>query len=231
MNDIRSVRPQPDQTTGPNRPNRVYPEIYMSGLDLGRRLALTGALACAAVVAPSGDSKLTRGDADSLVRKIVQINANSGVPRARADRSTTITEPEVNSYLRYHAASEIPAGVSEPYVTIVGDGRLEGRATVDLDAVRQQKKRGWTDPLGYISGKLPIQATGRLQTQDGVGRFTLDTATIGGVQVPKIVLQEVVGYYTRTPDKPSGISLDDPFDLPARIREIKVGTGQAVVVQ
>jgi hypothetical protein len=204
----------------------------MFGTDLGRRLLLTGAIAGAAVVAPSGDARLTRGDADNLVRKIVQITANSGVPRAKADRSTTITEPEVNSYLRYHAASEIPTGVTEPYVTIVGgDGRLEGRATVDLDAVRQQKKRGWTDPLGYISGKLPIQATGRLQTQDGVGHFTLDTATIGGVQVPKIVLQEVVSYYTRRPDKPSGISLDDPFELPARIREIKVGTGQAVVVQ
>ena len=204
----------------------------MSGTELGRRLVLTGAIACAAVVAPSGDAKLTRGEADSLVRKLVQITENSGFARARAERSTTITEPEVNSYLRYHAASEIPTGVTEPYIAIVGgDGRLEGRATVDLDAVRQQKKRGWTDPLGYISGKLPVQATGRLQTQDGVGRFTLDTATIGGVQVPKIVLQEIVSYYTRRPDKPSGVSLDDPFDLPARIREIKVGTGQAVVVQ
>jgi hypothetical protein len=203
----------------------------MSGIELGRRLALVGALACVAVAVTRGDTKLTRGDADSLVRKLVQITENSGVPRAKNERSTTITEPEVNSYLRYHAASEIPAGVTDPYVTIVGDGKLEGRATVDLDAVRQQKKRGWSDPLGYVSGKLPIQATGRLQTQDGVGRFTLDTATIGGVPVPKVVLQEVVSYYTRRPDNPSGVSLDDPFALPARIREIRVGTGQAIVVQ
>jgi hypothetical protein len=203
----------------------------MSGIELGRRLALVGALACVAVAVPRGDTKLTRGDADSLVRKLVQITENSGVPRAKSELSTTITEPEVNSYLRYHAASEIPAGVTDPYVTIVGDGKLEGRATVDLDAVRQQKKRGWSDPLGYVSGKLPIQATGRLQTQDGVGRFTLDTATIGGVPVPKVVLKEVVSYYTRRPDNPSGVSLDDPFALPARIREIRVGTGQAIVVQ
>jgi hypothetical protein len=203
----------------------------MSLRDLGRCLALTGALACVVVAVPRGDAKLTRGDADNLVRKLVQITANSGVPRAKNERSTTITEPEVNSYLRYHAAAEIPAGVTEPYVTIVGDGKLEGRATVDLDAVRQQKRRGWSDPLGYVSGKLPIQATGRLQAQDGVGRFTLDSATIGGVPVPKVVLQEVVSYYTRRPDNPSGVSLDDPFELPARIREIRVGTGQAIVIQ
>jgi hypothetical protein len=203
----------------------------MSLTDLGRRLALVGALACVSVAVPRGDVKLTRGEADSLVRKLVQITENSGVPRVKSDRSTTITEPEVNSYLRYHAASEIPAGVTEPYVTIVGDGKLEGRATVDLDAVRQQKKRGWSDPLGYVSGKLPVQATGRLETQDGVGRFTLDSATIGGVPVPKVVLQEVVSYYTRRPDNPSGVSLDAPFELPARIREIRVGTGQAIVIQ
>jgi hypothetical protein len=209
----------------------VYPDFYMSATDLGRRLALAGVVACVAAAHPSGDVRLTRGDADNLVRKLVQITENSGTTRTKADRSTTITEPEVNSYLRYHAASEIPTGVTDPYVTIVGDGRLEGRATVDLDAVRQQKRRGWSDPLGYVSGKLPIQATGRLTTENGIGRFTLDSATISGVAVPKIVLQEVVSYYTRRPDKPSGVSLDDPFELPARIREIKVAAGQAVVVQ
>jgi hypothetical protein len=199
--------------------------------ELGRRLLLTAAIAGAVTVAPRGDNAPTRKDADNLVRKLVQITENAGVPRAKGERATTITEPEVNAYLRYHAASEIPPGVTEPYITIVGDGRLEGRATVDLDAVRQQKKRGWTDPLGYIAGRLPIHAKGTLQTRDGVGRFTLDSASVGGVPVPKVVLQEVVSYYTRRPDDPAGVSLDDPFELPARIREIKVGTGQATVVQ
>jgi hypothetical protein len=203
----------------------------MSEPGLARRLVLAGSIACFAIGSPTGEVRITRGDADSLVKKLVQITENSGFQRAKAERATTITEPEVNSYLRYHAAAEIPAGVTDPYITIVGDGKLEGRATVDLDAVRQQKRRGWSDPLGYVSGRLPIQATGRLQTQDGVGRFTLDSATIGGVPVPKVVLQEVVSHYTRRADKPSGVSLDDPFELPARIREIKVGTGQAVVVQ
>ena len=31
--------------------------------------------------------------------------------------------------------------------------------------------------------------------------------------------------------KPSGIGLDDPFALPARIREIQVERGQAIIVQ
>jgi hypothetical protein len=51
------------------------------------------------------------------------------------------------------------------------------------------------------------------------------------VPVPKILLQEIIGYYSRTPEKPAGISLDDPFPLPARIREIQVERGQAIIVQ
>jgi hypothetical protein len=51
------------------------------------------------------------------------------------------------------------------------------------------------------------------------------------VPVPKLLLQEIVSYYSRTRDKPAGIGLDDPFALPARIREIQVERGQAIIVQ
>ena len=64
-----------------------------------------------------------------------------------------------------------------------------------------------------------------------MGRFQLESAAVGGMPIPKLVLQEIVGYYSRTPQNPSGINLDDPFALPARIREIQVQRGQAIVVQ
>jgi len=49
--------------------------------------------------------------------------------------------------------------------------------------------------------------------------------------VPKSLLQELVSYYSKTADKPGGVSIDEPFALPAGIRQIEVGQGQAVVVQ
>ena len=54
---------------------------------------------------------------------------------------------------------------------------------------------------------------------------------MGGVPIPKLFLQEIVSYYSRSAEKPAGISLDDPFPLPARIREIQVERGQAIIVQ
>ena len=85
--------------------------------------------------------------------------------------------------------------------------------------------------MSYLSGKLPISAEGTFTSNQGVGHFQLESASVGSVPVPKSVLQEIISYYSRTPDKPSGIGLDDPFALPARIREIQVERGHAIIVQ
>jgi hypothetical protein len=44
-------------------------------------------------------------------------------------------------------------------------------------------------------------------------------------------VQELLSYYSKSAEKPSGISIDDPFELPAAIKEIRVGKGEATVVQ
>src|SRR5439155_19139739 len=38
------------------------------------------------------------------------------------------------------------------------------------------------------------------------------SASVGGVPVPKLLLQEIVSYYSRTAQNPAGINLDDPLD-------------------
>lgn len=192
--------------------------------------ALAGAIAAGAV-ATSADVRPQRRDADVMKQKVAAISAFGERPSRQA-RRTTVTETEVNAYLVYDARSDLPVGVVEPWVTILGTGRVSGRAVVDLDAVRKDKKpTSMLDPMNYLTGRLPITATGVLTTSKGVGRFALESAAVSGIPIPKMVLQEIVGYYSRTPQNPAGIGLDDPFALPARIREIHVERGQAIVVQ
>jgi hypothetical protein len=191
-------------------------------------MILTAAVATAIVGA---DTPFTRRDAEQLRQKVATISAHAE-RGARQARRTTITEVEVNSYLVYDAGEQLPNGVVEPSVTILGTGRLSGRAVVDLDAVRKAKATSSLfDPTNYLTGRLPVTATGVLKTTNGTGWFQLESATVGGVPVPKLLLQEIVSYYSRTPDRPAGIGLDDPFALPARIREIQVERGQAIIVQ
>ncbi len=193
--------------------------------------AATGLAAAGAVGIVQADTRYTRQSADQLRQKVATINEH-GQRTARQARRTTITENEVNSYLVFDAGQQLPTGVVEPSVSILGTGRLSGRAVVDLDAVRKSRaSSSLFDPTNYLTGRLPVTATGTLKTSEGMGWFQLESATVGGVPVPKLLLQEIVSYYSRTPDKPSGIGLDDPFALPARIREIQVERGQAIIVQ
>lgn len=174
---------------------------------------------------------LTAELAESCRAKFQAIGEHSLVATTE-DRPTTLTELEVNSYFKFLAGEQIPTGIVDPAITILEPGRLEGRATVDLDVVRNSSEpRGWFDPLRYLTGRLPVTATGRLTTHAGIGRLEIESTTVGGVPVPQAVLRELVEYYTATPDNPEGYTLDEPFELPYRIKAIEVGSTDAVIVQ
>ena len=173
----------------------------------------------------------SKRESELLKQKVALINAHAEKP-TKQGRRTIVTEGEVNSYLQFDAGEQIPKGVVEPSVSILGDGKLSGRAVVDLDAVRKAKNAtSFFDPMSYLTGRLPVTASGTLRTSNGTGQFILDTAAVAGVPIPKLVLQEIVSYYSRSESKPSGIGLDDPFALPSRIREIHVERGQAIIIQ
>jgi len=197
------------------------------------RFAVITAVSLAAVAPAIAWQRLNKQDSDRFQAKLTRIVAfgNQKQARASAPVSTPITDAELNAYFEYGAKEQIPSGIVEPRLNAVGDGRVSGQATVDLDAVRKQKQRGWLDPMSYLTGSLPLTASGLLITKDGVGRFQLESAQVSGVSVPKSLLQELLAYYSRSAERPNGISMDDPFELPARIREIQVQRGQAMIVQ
>jgi hypothetical protein len=196
-----------------------------------------------AVVVPlvlplAAQPRVTKQDADRCQGKFGRITGFANAPQARASangspssQTTQLTDAELNSYLHFHLKEQVPAGVVDPTLNALGDGRVRGAATIDLDAVRKQKQRGWTDPMSYMTGKLPLTASGLLITQNGVGRFQLESAEISGISIPKSLVQELLSFYSKSAENPSGISMDDPFELPARIKEIRVGKGEAMVVQ
>ena len=160
------------------------------------RLAVVVAVSLATVAPAVAWQRFSKQDSDRFQSKLTRIVDFGNGRRARgaaAAQSTPISDAELNAYFEYGAKSQIPTGIAEPQLNALGDGRVSGRALVDLDSVRKQKERGWLDPMS--------------------------------------LLQELLGYYSRTPENPKGISMDDPFELPAHIREIQVDRGQATIVQ
>jgi hypothetical protein len=192
--------------------------------------SLVIALGSVVLLSASAAGPAARADADALRQKFMQIatNAMAETPEAR---QTAVTEDEVNAYIQALPAEELPQGLLDPQVNILPDGRLSGRATVDLDAIRAARTQDGAGAFIPLSGKVPVEATGVLRTGQGVGAFTLESVTVSGVVVPKSMLQELIAQYTRSDASPEGVNLEAPFRLPARIREIRTARGQAVIVQ
>ena len=195
--------------------------------------ALVALAACPTLAQAPTQFALTAADADRCERKLhaLQRYAEERAARKAVDPqlTTTLTEAEINSYLRLKIAGEFPAGVVEPYVAGLGDGRITATAIVDLDAV---SKSGSGGGLGrMLGGRLPLTLSGTLRGRGGNATFELESASISGIPVPRMFLQQVVGYYSRSTERPAGVNLDAPFPLPNGIRQLDIGLHQVVLVQ
>ena len=183
-------------------------------------------------LAPLSAANVSKQQAEVFTRKLGEI-AKPNPPAIKPGmRRTPITEGEVNSWFAFQAAPLLPKGVSQPQVTIIGNGKVAGQAVVDLEAVGKKRGSGSVlDPWSYLGGRVPVNVTGILHTKDGVGTFELESADVSGLPVPAGLLQELISLYSRSETKPQGVRLDQQFTLPANIRQIEVGQGRAVVVQ
>lgn len=197
-----------------------------------RRAALfaTSVIIGAVCLSAAGDVP-TAQLADSCEKKVVLVQKRAGTAPA-TPLVTPFSEGELNSWLKFKGTNQLPTGLTEPVLTLLSEGRVVGRAVVDLDIVRQKQSSGsWFDPTSYLTGKLQVNAVGFVKTGEGKGRFELERAEISGISMPKSLLGQMVNFFTRTADNPQGSNLDDTFELPADIRRIDVEQGRAVVVQ
>ena len=195
---------------------------------VGAVAAIGLATSAASGIQPSGT--LTTEDGARLEQKLNAILQHATTESTDA-RRTSLLEPEINAFLRFQGASQLPTGLTEPTVQIGDAGLISAAAIVDLDLIRQQRARGWLDPLQYLAGRIPITASGTVRSGAGVAQVDIESVSVAGIPVPVLVLQELVRHFTRTPDNPNGTRLDEPIPLPYRITGLQLSPGQAVIVQ
>jgi hypothetical protein len=202
----------------------------MMRTNLWRWNAFTVLIFLAAVSATTA-VELSKEQGDRLERKIAEIAKNGSAEPVRP-KKIPMSELEVNSYLNFNLKEQIPRGLTYPQISPLGNGNLRGSVFVDMDEFKRQRGSGGImDPLSYISGRVPLTASGVLRAKDGKGQFQLISAEILRIPVPKPLLQELVTFFSRTQENPRGINIDEPFNLPAKIREVLVNQGEAIVIQ
>jgi hypothetical protein len=169
--------------------------------------------------------------ADRMQQKLEAIVRFGAIPRLET-QSTIIEEGEVNAYLEHYLRAEIPPGISTPVLRILADNRLSATAILDIDLMNASRPPSdGFDPLRALGGRLPAKVSGRLVTENGSGRFELESAELGGIPLPRVLVSQLVSRYSVSAEEPNGIDIDAPFDLPSSIREIRVEPGQVTVLQ
>jgi len=174
-------------------------------------------------------------DSERMQKSLMAVMARAEAPPVKgkpaASLRTSFTDRELNAWLAQDGKDNVPPGLVGPQITFAGPGKVTVKGVVDLDAVRKSRERGWLDPFAYLNGLMTISMNGSLSGSGGQGVFDVESATLGNVAVPKILLQELVTFYSRSPQFPDGITLTKPFLLPAGVREVAIARGSATIVQ
>jgi hypothetical protein len=191
-----------------------------------RRCVLAIALASALVTLHAAPAPPSKREAAVFQQKIDKLKER------QPKRRTVITENELAAYFLFDAAKDLPAGLVEPSIKVLGPDRLSGRVVADLDAVRKASPpRSLLDPKNLLIGRVPLSAIAVFTSKDGMGKFVLESAKLGNLPLPKLLLDEIASYYTRSDSRPNGYTTEDPWPLPVGIREVRITPGQAVIIQ
>lgn len=172
-----------------------------------------------------------KDSATRLQEKIDALMAN-GAKSPVAPQSITLAQDEVNLFLASFLKKEIPQGIEDPHVTMLGNARIVARVLVDVDEFKRKSGRKTASgPLNFFSGKIPVLLRGELTGREGQGQFRLVSAEANGLGLPRALVLELLATHTRTRENPRGFELEKPFDLPLKIRELTVQPGELSVLQ
>ena len=163
--------------------------------------------------------------AADMERKLEHLLTNSKLQHPHP-APTVFTEEEINAYLA-SGAVKLPAGV-ESVRFEEEPGVLTANVKVDFDQLKAQRNSG--NPLLQIfTGMHAIDGRAHAHGVDGSAFVNVDSVSLDGIEIPRLVLQLFVEQYLR-PQYPQA-GLDSQFALPARIETVVVGSHQLTITQ
>jgi len=195
----------------------------------GVKLAVAAAVAllCLRGKAAVSIQEDDRALADSLDATLRAIREGSEADRSEAVEFE-IGEKEANAYLRCRLVGRLPEGVEAPWVRFA-DGFVEAGATLDLTLLGDRAPS--SSVFRLLSGRVPVETKADVVAENGVGKLTIERFTVGGLGLPTFLLQDMVTSYTKSPSRPEGIRLEEPFALPFRISSARILEGRVVLLQ
>jgi hypothetical protein len=199
-------------------------------------LGLALLLVAAQAAAPSPDTRplpsrpgLSWEEADSVTRVLRRIDRRLRSGRPASKDTVVVSERQLNSFVSLTLADKIPAEMSDLELHLLDD-HLGARARLDLDGLRAKMPEGGAASLlSMLTGVVPVELSGRVQSAEGLFRIELEEVLIGGVSLPPALLAQIVSYATRNEERPQGLDITAPVALPWTARQVRVRPGRVLV--
>jgi len=172
----------------------------------------------------------TQAAAQSMEAKL-RILETGDVQPASSYPAVVVTENEANSYLKIHSPEFLPPGVHEPALRFQPE-HVSGSADVNFE----EFSRVYTNPNDWgpkvmaamFKGTQRVTATGKVQSSNGQAKLQVESVTVGAMTVPPWLIDYLVQNYLQPKYK---FDLSKPLPLPAHVRQVVLGSGQATFLR
>ncbi len=163
-------------------------------------------------------SPYSLAEARKVLRSIEKIEAETLQPRNGPLRSITVTESEFNSYIAYRIDTEKEQIMKELRLKLFPKNRIEGKIHIDL--------RGQDIP-SYIRPEMDIFFSADVLVSGQAVKIDLQKLFLGSEPIPTLVIDLVIAISAKLNNEPP-TSINDWYELPFGIRDIKTEEGRAV---
>ena len=173
---------------------------------------------------PRKNTQVSEKAAKSLQQKIDAIqNAENDPKHKPGSTRVEVSDVELESYLLYSLKEDIPAQIDSADVQLAQD-------TVALDTQITFSSNATGNPVvdALVGGTHNLFVKGKLVAREHRGKFDLLEVRVDGIPVPNLLIQSLMKRYVQ-PKYPD-VDLNEPFDMPWGIQELKLEQDKAIVI-
>ena len=146
-----------------------------------------------------------------------------------SEMSTRFSEEEIARFLS--DSNHMPNSVRDIEIALARDNRFIASSVIDLDLIEVPRSDDLLNPMNYLQGQLPMVMEAKVYSETGRGRLEIERVELAGIELPDVLVREMIARYTRSANNPDGWDIDAFYVFPYRIEEVRVDSGEVIVVQ
>ena len=164
-----------------------------------------------------GNPDYSLEEARKVLRLIEKVQKEQLKPNVRKLRKIVVTESELNSYIAFRIETEKEEVMKELHLKLFKDNSIEGKIFVDLRGQKLTK---------FLRPEMNLYFRGRIEVKDSRVRLAIKDLFLEDQPVQPMVLDLIILIASRI-DKTEASSINDWYDLPYGIKDVKTDRGEA----